>query len=55
MQRLTNLRGSIAKEMHPFDALLFAQAESAKEWQTLREMPMGDAAAWVAGRRVTPS
>lgn len=55
MQKLATLRGSIADEMHPFDALLFAQAESADEWQALRRMPMSDAAAWVAGRRVTPS
>jgi len=35
--------------------MLMTCAESAEEWQELRHMPMSDAAAWVAARRVTPS
>jgi len=41
--------------MHPFDALLFAYADTADEWATLRHMGKADAAAWVARKRVTPS
>jgi len=49
------LRGEVAEGLHGLDALRFTHAESAEEWQALREMPMSDAAAWVAGKRVTPS
>jgi len=52
---LAELRTQVAETMAPFDALLFAYAETASEWEQLRQMPKADAAAWVAGRRVTPS
>lgn len=52
---MAELRSDVAALMHPFDALLFTSAESASEWQELRRMPQSDAAAWVAGKRVTPS
>lgn len=41
--------------MHGFDAMLLTHAGTAGEWQQLRQMPLSDAAAWVAARRVTPS
>jgi len=45
----------VREGMHGFDAMLLAYSDSPSEWQALRQMPISEAATWIATQRVTPS